>query len=71
MASEPTLLKIELPCSLFLVNSIQEFREHKRIALRTGLQYSISDGVSEIRTSSLSDVQKIDYFYWAETFLAS
>jgi hypothetical protein len=71
MASEPTLLKIELPCSLFLVNSIQEFREHKRIALRRGLQRSISDGVSEVRSASPSDVRKVDYFHWAETFLAS
>jgi len=58
-------------CSLFLVNSIQEFRGHKRIALRTGLQCRISDGLPNTRTSSLSYVHKSDYINWAETFLAS
>jgi hypothetical protein len=38
MTSEPALLKIELSCSLFLVNTIQEFAEHKRIVVRIDLQ---------------------------------
>jgi hypothetical protein len=38
MTSEPTLLKIELSCSLFLANTIQEFGVHKRSVVRSGLQ---------------------------------
>jgi hypothetical protein len=58
-------------CSLFLVNSIQEFRGHERIALRTSLQCRISDGVPNTRISSLIYVHKVDYINWAEIFLAS
>jgi len=58
-------------CSLFLVNAIQEFLGHKRIALRTSLKRRISDGVPNTRTSSVSYVQKINSINWTEIFLAS
>ena len=57
------------PCSLFLVNSVQEFRGHEKDCSENGLRCRISDGVSIIRASFLSDVHKTFIYLFIYLFI--